>query len=127
MRGVSWKAWIGADNARELGCERPGSDRAGWRCLYAGVTTGGGVAAPVGTPVTEVGVHTFANWLQASVWAERLRAEGIPVVLSAIGPGVGRFGTDQLAPHELRVRSTDLIRARELLEADSGPTDQPPS
>lgn len=84
-------------------------------------------ARPVGTPVTEVGVHTFANWLQASVWAERLRAEGIPVVLSAIGPGVGRFGTDQLAPHELRVRSTDLIRARELLETDSGPTDQPPS
>jgi hypothetical protein len=70
---------------------------------------------PIGTPVTEVSVQTYPNWLEASVWAERLRAEGIPVVLSAIGPGVGRYGTDQLAPHELRVRSTDLERAREIL------------
>jgi hypothetical protein len=48
IRDVSWKVWFGADNARELGCQRPGSDRAGWRCLYAGVTTGGGVAARFG-------------------------------------------------------------------------------
>src|SRR5581483_3047074 len=48
IRDVSWKVWFGADNARELGCEQPGSDRAGWRCLYAGLTTGGGVAARFG-------------------------------------------------------------------------------
>jgi hypothetical protein len=48
IRSVSWKIWVGADNARELGCERTGSDRAGWRCLYAGVTTGGGLAARFG-------------------------------------------------------------------------------
>jgi hypothetical protein len=48
VRGVSWKVWIGADNARELGCEMAGSDHAGWRCLYAGVITGGGVAARFG-------------------------------------------------------------------------------
>jgi Putative prokaryotic signal transducing protein len=71
----------------------------------------------VGRPVTEVTVQTFPNWLEASVWAERLRSEGIPVVLHAVGPGVGRFGTDQLWPHELRVRSTDLQRAREILSA----------
>jgi hypothetical protein len=48
IHGISWRAWIGADNAREIGCERPGSDRAGWRCLYFGATTGGGVAARFG-------------------------------------------------------------------------------
>jgi hypothetical protein len=48
VHSASWKAWIGAENARELGCERPGSDRAGWRCLYFGVTTGGGFAARFG-------------------------------------------------------------------------------
>jgi hypothetical protein len=45
VRGVSWKVWVGADNARELGCEKAGSLHAGWRCLYAGVVTGGGLAA----------------------------------------------------------------------------------
>ncbi len=48
IHSFSWKAWIGADNARELGCERPHSDRAGWRCLYGGFTTGGGFAARTG-------------------------------------------------------------------------------
>jgi hypothetical protein len=48
VHSVSWKAWIGADNARELGCERADSDRAGWRCLYVGGTFGGGVAARFG-------------------------------------------------------------------------------
>ena len=48
-RKYSWKVWAGADNARENGCERSGSDRAGWRCLYGGVTTGGGFAARFGS------------------------------------------------------------------------------
>jgi len=48
VRGVSWKVWFGADNARELGCERAGSPHAGWRCLYAGAITGGGIAARFG-------------------------------------------------------------------------------
>ncbi|HVV49470.1 MAG TPA: DUF4105 domain-containing protein, partial [Polyangia bacterium] len=45
VHGASWKVWFGADNARELGCEVPGSPIAGWRCLYVGATTGGGLAA----------------------------------------------------------------------------------
>jgi hypothetical protein len=44
VKTTSWKVWVGVDNARELGCARPESSRAGWRCLYFGVTTGGGVA-----------------------------------------------------------------------------------
>lgn len=48
VHSVSWKAWLGAENARELGCERADSDRRGWRCLYAGGTVGGGFAARFG-------------------------------------------------------------------------------
>jgi hypothetical protein len=48
LRGLSWKVWAGADNARELGCDRPEQDPHGWRCLYGGVTTGVGVAARFG-------------------------------------------------------------------------------
>jgi hypothetical protein len=48
VHNMSWKVWAGADNARELGCERPGSPHAGWRCLYGGATTGGGFAARFG-------------------------------------------------------------------------------
>jgi hypothetical protein len=67
--------------------------------------------------VTEVTLQTFPNWLEASVWAERLRSEGIPVIVMAAGPG-GQPGTEQLWPHALRVRSTDLTRAREILQPD---------
>ena len=49
VHSPSWKVWFGADNARELGCERPESTRAGWRCLYAGVNAGGGFAARLGS------------------------------------------------------------------------------
>ena len=35
-------------NARDIGCAQPGSPRAGWRCLYGGVTTGGGITLPLG-------------------------------------------------------------------------------
>jgi len=48
IQGVSWQVWFGVDNARELGCDRPASDRAGWRCLYVGATTGGGTAVRFG-------------------------------------------------------------------------------
>jgi hypothetical protein len=48
IRGLSWKVWAGADNARELGCDRPSVNPHGWSCLYGGVTTGVGVAARFG-------------------------------------------------------------------------------
>jgi hypothetical protein len=48
VHSMSWKVWFGVDNARELGCDRPDSDRQGWRCLYAGVVTGGGGAVRFG-------------------------------------------------------------------------------
>ena len=48
IHGKSWKIWAGAENARELGCDRPASDPHGWRCLYGGMTAGVGVAARFG-------------------------------------------------------------------------------
>jgi hypothetical protein len=48
VKSLSWKVWLGVDNARELGCERGDSDRRGCRCLYAGATTGGGGAVRFG-------------------------------------------------------------------------------
>ena len=48
VKTPSWKVWFGIDNARDTGCEQPGSPLQGWRCLYAGVTTGGGIALPLG-------------------------------------------------------------------------------
>jgi hypothetical protein len=48
VRSASWRAWLGVDNARELGCTRASSDRAGWRCLYAGIILGGGLATRFG-------------------------------------------------------------------------------
>jgi hypothetical protein len=48
VHGVSWKVWVGADNARELGCDGPARNPRGWSCLYGGATTGGGVAARFG-------------------------------------------------------------------------------
>ena len=60
VRGASWKVWFGVDNARELGCEIPGSPQAGWRCLYVGVTTGGGFAVRFG-PRREMLFMTLAE------------------------------------------------------------------
>lgn len=48
VKTTSWKIWVGVDNARDIGCAQPGSPRAGWRCLYFGVTSGGGIALSLG-------------------------------------------------------------------------------
>ena len=72
---------------------------------------------PLGEPVTEVTLQTFANWLEASVWAERLRSAGIPVVVMPAGAG-SQPGTEQLWPHTLRIRSTDVARARDILSPE---------
>jgi hypothetical protein len=58
---------------------------------------------------------SFPTWLEASMWAERLRSEGIAVLMTAVGGGSAPYAADQLWPHELRVRSTDVERARDIL------------
>jgi hypothetical protein len=64
----------------------------------------------------EVRLATYATWIEASMWAERLDGAGIPSVLVPLGPGAGAWGSSSFLPHELRVRADDAERARQLLE-----------
>jgi hypothetical protein len=66
----------------------------------------------MGAPVEEVVVATFGSALEASMWAERLKAEGIPVIL--VGTG-GEWTEGAAWPPALRVRASDADRARQLL------------
>lgn len=70
--------------------------------------------------VKEVPVATFPSQLEAAMWAEILRGEGIPTVLVSLGPGAGSWGYSAFVPYQLRVRDTDLDRARRLLPEDDG-------
>ncbi len=65
--------------------------------------------------VREVRVATFETETEAMMWAELLRREGIPSVLVPLGPGAGGWGATVWRPFEVRVRETDVERARELL------------
>jgi hypothetical protein len=63
----------------------------------------------------EVPVATFDTETEAMMWAELLRAEGIPVVMVPLGPGAGGWGATVWRPFQLRVRGGDVQRARDLL------------
>jgi len=67
-------------------------------------------------PVKEVALATFPTWTEATMCAERLESEGIPSVLIPLGPGAGGWGSSAFVPHELRVRASDVERAREILD-----------
>jgi hypothetical protein len=60
--------------------------------------------------------------MEAHLWADILRQEGIPSVVIPLGPGVGGWGATAGLPHALRVPTPLADRARDLLEAepDSG-------
>ena len=66
----------------------------------------------------EVTVATFPNQIDAEMWAEMLRNEGIPSVLVPLNPGAGGWGTSLIGPYALRVRAVDAARAREILPPD---------
>ena len=63
--------------------------------------------------VEEVVIASYAGQLEAEMWVELLKNEGIPAVLGQLlaGPRLA-WG---MVPCELRVRSTDVERAREVL------------
>jgi hypothetical protein len=67
-------------------------------------------------PTREVRIATFSTWSEASMWAERLEAEGIPSVLVPLGPGAGGWGSSSFLPHELKVRAEDVERAQRLIQ-----------
>ncbi len=78
-------------------------------------------APPVGTPTREVAVGRFGSEIEAQMWAELLRGQGIPSrTLEYLGDLVA-FGGQETSPHLLLVRASDAERARTAL-SDVGAT-----
>ncbi len=67
---------------------------------------------------------TAPNEPEALMWADAIRATGIPVFVRAGGPGVGAWASVSSFEHDLMVRERDLVPARrvvrELLQSDAG-------
>jgi hypothetical protein len=75
-------------------------------------------APPIGTPIEEVAVAQYGSESEAEMWAELLENEGIPSRLVALMlPGLLAYGASEGVPHELRVRTSDAERARDILGA----------
>ena len=71
---------------------------------------------PLGESIQEVVVARYQGQPEAEMWAELLRNEGIPTAVIQLLPGA-RLAWG-MVPCELRVRSTDLERARTVLGLD---------
>jgi hypothetical protein len=67
----------------------------------------------LGDSIEEVAVARYDGQPEAEMWAELLRGEGIPTVVIQLLPGA-RLAWG-MVPCELRVRSTDVARARVVL------------
>ncbi len=63
----------------------------------------------------EVAVATFEFETNALMWVDVLNQEGIPSVLVPLGAGAGAWGAAVWRPFELRVRESDVERAKEIL------------
>jgi hypothetical protein len=66
--------------------------------------------------IQEVVVARYDGQPEAEMWAELLRNEGVPTAVIQLLPGA-RLAWG-MVPCELRVRSTDLARARTVLGLD---------
>jgi hypothetical protein len=66
--------------------------------------------------IQEVVVERYDGQPEAEMWAELLRNEGVPTAVIQLLPGA-RLAWG-MVPCELRVRSTDLARARTVLGLD---------
>ena len=73
-------------------------------------------ARPLGESIHEVTVASYAGQPEAEMWAELLRNEGIPTAVIQLLPGA-RLAWG-MVPCNLRVRSTDVERARTVLGLD---------
>ena len=67
----------------------------------------------LGESIREVAVASYDGQPEAEMWAELLRNEGIPAVVIQLLPGA-RLAWG-MVPCELRVRSTDVVRALSVL------------
>lgn len=61
-----------------------------------------------------VWLATAPNEPEAQMWAETIRADGVPVFVKAGGPGVGAWASASSFEHELFVRERDLFKARRI-------------
>ena len=68
---------------------------------------------PLAESVQEVVIARYQRQPEAEMWAELLRNEGIPTAVVQLLPGA-RLAWG-MVPCELRVRSTDVERARTVL------------
>jgi hypothetical protein len=68
---------------------------------------------PLADSIEEVVVARYDGQPEAEMWAELLRSEGIPTAVIQLLPGA-RLAWG-MVPCELRVKSTDLERARLVL------------
>jgi hypothetical protein len=57
-----------------------------------------------------------ANEIEATMWADTIRAQQIPVLVRPGGPGAGAWASAATFEHELYVREPDLARARAVLD-----------
>lgn len=66
--------------------------------------------------VKVVRLAEFPSQIEGEMWSDVLQSEGIPSVLVPLGAGAS-FGSGGTVwtPHEMRVRESDLERAREIL------------
>ena len=60
---------------------------------------------------------TAPNQPEAEMWADTIRAEGVPVLLKAGGPGFGAWASVSMFEHQLFVHRHDLKKAREITRA----------
>lgn len=81
---------------------------------------------PVGESIEEVVVGSYPTAMEAEMWAELLRNAGIPSRAAPYLADLVAYGLTAGQPHELRVRSNDLERARELLGQPPEYGDTPP-
>jgi hypothetical protein len=58
---------------------------------------------------------TAPNEPEAEMWAESIRAAGIPVFVRAGGPGVGAWASSASFEHELLIHDRNLLDARRIL------------
>jgi putative signal transducing protein len=62
---------------------------------------------------------TAPNEPMAGFWQSILEDAGIPVLVQPLGAGFGAWGSSSTLEHRLSVRADDLIRAQELLAAET--------
>jgi Putative prokaryotic signal transducing protein len=68
----------------------------------------------------EVVVGQYRNQVEAEMWAEFLRDQGIPARVVRAGADIAAVGLDAWVAHDLVVRAEDVQQARTIL---ADPTD----